>query len=104
MLGLGLVAAGHFGGGVAELLLHIAFIDLGRRGEAGARRCAVSPTAAAQPVAPFVDEAHDLHGKTLIGLKRAPGETTCPASPRHPARRQTVGISELECDRRKGDI
>ena len=35
-----LVAAGHFGGGVAELLLHIALVDLGRGGEAGAQRMA----------------------------------------------------------------
>ena len=32
-----LIAAGHFGGNVPELLLHIALVDLGRRGEAGAQ-------------------------------------------------------------------
>ncbi len=31
-----LVAAGHFGAGVAELSLHVAFLDFRRRGEAGA--------------------------------------------------------------------
>src|SRR5271156_6149590 len=35
-----LVAPGHFGGGVAELLLHPAFVDLGGGGEAGAQRMA----------------------------------------------------------------
>ena len=35
-----LVAPGHFGGGVAELLLHVALVDLGRGGEAGAQRMA----------------------------------------------------------------
>ena len=33
-----LVAPGHFSGDVAELLLHIALVDLGRGGEAGAQR------------------------------------------------------------------
>ena len=33
-----LIAAGHFGGGVAEVLLHIALVDLGGRGEASAQR------------------------------------------------------------------
>ena len=33
-----LVAAGHLGAGVAELLLDVALIDLGRGGEAGAQR------------------------------------------------------------------
>lgn len=32
-----LVAAGHFGGGVAELFLDVAFIDFGAAGEAGAQ-------------------------------------------------------------------
>ena len=35
-----LVAAGHFGRGVAELLLDVALVDLGRGGEAGAQRMA----------------------------------------------------------------
>src|SRR5271155_2651550 len=35
-----LVAPGHFRRGVAELLLHEAFVDLGGRGEAGAQRMA----------------------------------------------------------------
>ena len=35
-----LVAPGHFGRGVAELLLHVALVDLGRGGEAGAQRMA----------------------------------------------------------------
>ena len=33
-----LVAAGHFGAGVAEMFLHVALIDLGVGGEAGAQR------------------------------------------------------------------
>jgi len=33
-----LIAAGHFGRGMAELLLDIALIDLSREGEAGAQR------------------------------------------------------------------
>lgn len=33
-----LVFAGHLGGGVAELLLNVALVDLGRRGETGAQR------------------------------------------------------------------
>ena len=32
-----LVAAGHFGAGVAELFLHIALVDLGGGGQAGAQ-------------------------------------------------------------------
>ena len=35
-----LVAAGHFGAGVAEVLLHVGLLDLGGRGEAGAQRMA----------------------------------------------------------------
>ena len=35
-----LIAAGHFGAGVAEVLLHVRFLDLRRRGEAGAQRMA----------------------------------------------------------------
>ena len=33
-----LIAAGHFRRGVAEMLLDVTFVDLGRRGEAGAQR------------------------------------------------------------------
>ena len=35
-----LIAPGHFGAGVAELLLHVAFVDFRRGGEAGAQRMA----------------------------------------------------------------
>jgi hypothetical protein len=35
-IALALVAAGHFGGSVAEALLHMGFLDPRRRGEAGA--------------------------------------------------------------------
>ena len=35
-----LIAAGHFGAGVAEVLLHMRFLDLRRGGEAGAQRMA----------------------------------------------------------------
>ena len=35
-----LIASGHLGAGVAELLLDVALVDLGRGGEAGAQRVA----------------------------------------------------------------
>ncbi len=55
-----LVCARHLGRGMAELLLHVAFVDLGRGGEAGPQRMAgkEAATLAFRQVA-ALDEASD---------------------------------------------
>ena len=66
---LALVTTGHFGAGVAQMLLNVGLLDLGRGGEAGAQRMAAErepPLALAKVAAKAggqgacLDEPHDV--------------------------------------------
>ena len=79
-----LVAAGHFGAGVAEMLLDVGLLDLGRGGEAGAERMAAErqpPLALGQVAAQaggegaFLDETDDV----LVGQPRPRNPAVLPS-------------------------
>ena len=61
-----LVAAGHFRAGVAELLLDVALVDLGRGGEAGAQRIEFRQTNSETQLIDWVHEAIDNGAGIII--------------------------------------
>lgn len=77
----------HFGGGVAELLLHIALVDLGRRGEACSEWPAnIWPRSPSDrsPPAPAVTAARLISRATSCSFNRsAPTALPCPITRRN---------------------
>ena len=99
-----LVAAGHFRRSVAEVLLDVAFVDLGRRGEPGAQRVPgklLLPVAFGQIAAhargdrQALDEARDVAVVETFGTDLAPDH--------RPEQRPTRNARELQPGLERGD-
>ena len=85
-----LVAAGHFGGGVAELLLDPALVDLGGRGQAGAQRVS------GELVPPFALGQIAAHARRHRGSLDQPGDVLVD----HPLGADRLAVAEHAAEQR----